>query len=48
MEGERIIEPLMYIEQPEFRKPRAYMQEDYLGKQLSRDEKEDIEEDDSY
>ncbi|MEI3605783.1 CotO family spore coat protein [Pseudogracilibacillus sp. SE30717A] len=31
MEGERIIEPLLYIDQPNFQKPKAYMQENYVG-----------------
>src|SRR5690625_2713269 len=36
MEGERVIEPLLYIDQPELtQKPRAYMQEDYSGKTLT-------------
>lgn len=35
MKGERFIEPLMYIDQPDFQKPRAYMQDSYFGRDLS-------------
>src|SRR5690606_8343467 len=35
MEGERFIEPLMYIEQPDIQKPKAYMQEEYFGRSIS-------------
>ncbi len=31
MEDERIIEPLLYIDQPELQGPKAYMQDDYVG-----------------
>ncbi|MEI3612838.1 CotO family spore coat protein [Pseudogracilibacillus sp. SO30301A] len=40
MKGERFIEPLMYIDQPNFQKPKAYMQESYFGRNLSVQTKE--------
>lgn len=42
MESERINEPLLYIDQPIFQKPKAYMQENYLG--VKTDDKEKVEE----
>lgn len=30
MEGERIVEPLLYLDQPTLAKPKAYMQESYF------------------
>ena|SRR5690625_1695806 len=45
MEGEHIIEPLLYIDQPELtHKPKAYMQADYNGKKSTTMEQKDEEE----
>lgn len=43
MEGEKVIEPLLYINQPNLNKPKAYMQDHYKSEKKMDTEKIDVE-----